>query len=507
MTADFELSHLISKRAASRQTSHFSRGPPPKDTPPGFKAAEKFIPLHWGTPNEGFFPIESIDVNVVDHPFQASLGNSLTNASLEALSISGQDSKNQNYTKVSIKKHSSDPDALDLAHGLQYSEVKGTPELLKFTREFITRTHKPNYEEWDTITSNGAGEGLNKVVEAILDPGDVVLVEEFTFTPFLQNIRNVGGVPVPIKLNLSHDSEGLDIEYLTDLLENWEELKPGLSKPKALYTIPTGQNPTGLTQSIGLRRKVYALAEKYDFFIIEDDPYGYLTLPSFQKPSSTIKLDNYLTVEEYLKDHLTPSYLTIDSKGSVIRVETFSKLFAPGLRLGFIVAHERIIEVMTKYSEIVVRSSSGTSQTILTNVIKHAFGGVDGWLNWILKMRATYSHRKDILLNTIYESKAYKSGYIDVIDPHAGMFASVIINFPSGTDIEAKIKLLIFKFLHYGVGVVPGINMAADKEFSKERGAFFRITYAPAPNDQVLTEGGELMMKAIVDFFEKDFEF
>lgn len=507
MTADYELSHLISKRAAARQTSHFSRGPPPKDTPPGFKAAEKFIPLHWGTPNEGFFPIESIDLNVVDHPFQASLGTRLTNASLEALSISGQDVKNQDISKISIKTHSSDPDALDLAHGLQYSEVKGTPEVLKFTREFISRTHRPNYDEWDTIVSNGAGEGLNKAVEAILNPDDVVLIEEFTFTPFLQNVRNVGGIPIPTKLDLSHDSEGIDIDYLTDLLENWEERKPGLRKPKALYTIPTGQNPTGLTQSLALRKKVYALAEKHDFIIIEDDPYGYLTLPAFQKPTATVKLDNYLTVDEYLKDHLTPSYLTIDTKGRVIRVETFSKLFAPGLRLGFIVAHKRIIEVITKYSEIVVRAPSGASQTIFTNVIKQAFGGVDGWLNWILKMRATYSHRKDVLLNTIYESKAYKSGYIDVIDPHAGMFASVIIKFPPGTDIQAKIKLLIFKFLHYGVGVVPGINMAVDKEFSKDSGAFFRITYAPAPNDQVLIEGGKLLTDAIADFFEKGLEF
>ena len=87
------------------------------------------------------------------------------------------------------------------------------------------------------------------------------------------------------------------------------------------------------------------MAVKYDFAIIEDDPYGYLTLPKYEKPniggSGNNELKNDLEIDDYLKNHLTPSYLELDTTGRVLRVETFSKLFAPGLRLGFIVGHKK----------------------------------------------------------------------------------------------------------------------------------------------------------------------
>ncbi|KAK6461840.1 aromatic amino acid aminotransferase II [Scheffersomyces coipomensis] len=509
-----EITNLISKRAAARTTSHFTTGPT-DGAPVGFKAHPNPLPLHWGMPNNGFFPIDSIDLNLVDYPFQKSL--QLTNNSLENLSLTGSSNGGQSVTPplqptknlktIRIERHTTDPDLIDIATGLQYANVEGLKPLLNFTRDFINRTHKPGYDDWETIITNGAGDGLNKAADALLDPEDVILIEEFTFTPFLQNVKNAGGIPVPVKLTIKSGSQGLDLEYLTDLLENWSTIHPDKKKPKALYTIATGQNPTGLTQTVEFRKKVYELADKYDFAIIEDDPYGYLALPPYQTPSSTIKLDTFLTVDEYLKDHLVPSYLEIDTKGRVIRIETFSKLFAPGLRLGFIVAHKEVIKAVSNYSAIVTRTSSGTSQLIVNNVIQQKFGGVDGWLQWILKMRITYAHRRDVLLNSIYKSEAYKKKFIEVIDPKAGMFVALIVNFPEGTDFLAKLKLLVWKFAEYGVGVVPGINMAVDKKFSAEHANFFRLTYAPANSDDELIEGGKRLTDAINDFFEKGLEF
>lgn len=503
------ISNLISERAAGRETTHFATGP--SDEPPkGFKPHPKPLPLHWGMPNNGFFPIDSIDVNLVDYPFQKSLSLPVTNASLENLSLNLSTDKLVDSAKsntVRIDRFTDDENLIDISKGLQYSYTNGLAPLLKFTKEFISRVHKPAFEDWETIITTGAGDGLNKVADLFLDPEDVILIEEFTFTPFLANIRLVGGIAVPVKLDISQKSEGIDLEYLEDLLENWETLKPGLKKPKALYTIATGQNPTGLTQGVEFRKKVIALADKYDFAIIEDDPYGYLTLPPFQKPKSFLKLDTFLTVDDYIKDHLTPSYLTLDTKGRVVRIETFSKLFAPGLRLGFIVGHKDAIKAISNYAALVTRFPSGTSQLIVNNVIQQRFGGVDGWLQWILKMRITYAHRRDVLLDAIYESEAYKKKYIDIIDPSAGMFAALIVNFPEGTDIAAKIKLLEWKLIAYGVGVVPGLNMSVDKKFSLARANFLRLTYAPANNDEELKEAGVRLTKAVDEFFENGLEF
>ncbi|KAI5954941.1 ARO9 [Candida jiufengensis] len=492
------ISHLISKRAKSRVSSHFANAP--SDQPPkGFKPHEKPLLLSYGTPNDGFFPIDSIDVNLVEFPFehQVKFNNSMENLSLNE----------QKKNSIHIERHSTKPNLLDLSRGLQYANVEGHKPLIEFTEDFIKRTHPPAYDNWSSILTTGASDGLNKACDALFDPGDVVLVEEFTFTPFLRFSQNAGAIAVPVKIDLSNDSNGIDFDYLENLLKNWDTSK--LPKPKALYTIATGQNPTGFTQTLEFRKKIYKLATDYDFIIIEDDPYGYLTLPKYQPPKKNqFDLKDHLTLDDYLKNHLTPSYLEIDDIGRVIRVETFSKLFAPGLRLGFIIAENSIVKVIKNYGETVNRGASGLAQTVVNNVIRDKLGGVDGWLEWVLKMRATYSHRKDLLLHTIYESEAYKKGLVDVIDPKAGMFVTFKIEFlQNDPNIVAKMKELLWKVISYGVSVVPGHNMTVDQSFSTERSNFFRLCYAPANNDFEIVESGKRLTDAVLEFYENGEKF
>lgn len=514
------MAHLLSERAKARQRLHFSVFNT-DNAPAGFEPHPNPLWLDAGMPNAGFFPVELIQVNVVDYPFQKSLLLPLGNSSIENLSLKDNGVEDalkrlattgESKNHVLIPKVTNDPKLIDLARGLQYSEVEGIPQLLDFTRKVIERTHTPKYNEWTTIITNGAGDGLNKAADAFLDPGDVILVEEFTFTPFLLNIQNAGGIPVPVKLDLDATpgkSNGIDIDYLEDLLENWDTHKPELKgkKPKVLYTIASGQNPTGFTQSVEFRQRVYNLAEKYDFAIIEDDPYGYLTLPPFSHPDGLNKLTDFLTLEDYLENHLMPSYLTFDTSGRVLRIETFSKLFAPGLRLGYMVGHKDVIKAVSNYANVVTRSSPGTSQLLVNNVIEQSFGGVEGWLQWILKLRLAYTNRRNVLLGALFDLEAYSKGYFKVIDPRAGMFTSVIVNFPEGVNIPEKMNLLQFKFRAAGVKVVTGLNMAIDKKFSEPRGNFFRLTYAVAGSDQELREGAQRFAQALYEFFEKGLEF
>lgn len=508
------MAHLLSSRAAGRTAVHFALTST-DNAPKGFKPHPNPLPLNWGLPNHGFFPVDSIDVHLKEYPFQTLSQLPVTNASLENLSQVPtpplEPVKGKSAT-VHIPTEHDDKSLIALKQGLQYSEVEGIPQLRQFTQDFVKRVHPPGYDEWSTIITNGAGDGLNKAADALLDTGDIILVEEFTFTPFLQNVKNAGGIPVPVKLNIDPDtskSNGLDYDYLEELLANWDELRPEHKgkKPKALYTIATGQNPTGYSQLLEFRKKVYALAEKHDFAIIEDDPYGFLVHPPWKKPEPLTSIDAFVTVDEFLEKELIPSYVTIDTSGRVLRIETFSKLFAPGLRLGFIVAHKKIIAAIAQYAAVVTRSSSGTSQTLVNNIIQQKFKGVDGWLEWILKVKTTYSHRRDVLVNALVESDAYRNKYFDVIDPNAGMFVSIKINFPKGTDIAEKIDLLNWKATAYGVGVVIGLNMAVDKKFSVERGNFFRLSFAPANTDAELAEGGKRLSGAIKEFFDNGLEF
>lgn len=508
-------SHLISKRAASRSSYHFTNAPA-GEVPIGFKPHLNPLLLSYGMPNHGFFPIDSIDVNIVDYPFQTTLDHAKPNGSSTSDKINdlkSSDSENNQHDSlhtIHIERIPKDPKLMGLKSGLQYAAVEGHQQLLQFTKDFIQRTHNPNYDNWTSFITNGASDGLNKACDALLDPDDVILVEEFTFSPFLRFLENSGAIAIPVRLNLNKESDGLDLDHLVGLLENWKEEHPELPKPKALYTIATGHNPTGFTQSLEFRKKVYALAEKYDFAIIEDDPYGYLTLPTYTKPDLTknpTRNKSDITVDDYLKNHLTPSYLELDTTGRVIRVETFSKLFAPGLRLGFVIAHVKIIEAIKNYSEVINRGALGLTQTIVNNVIQDNFKGVEGWLEWILKMRSNYAYRKDLLLYSIFESEAYKKGYVDVIDPKAGMFVTFLINLPPDVDVLAKMKLLLWKLISYGVLVVPGYNMTVDQEYSKARSNFFRLCVAIANNEDEILESGKRLTDGVLEFFNNGLEY
>lgn len=486
------IDHLISKRSQNRSFVHFSRGK--TELPPAnFKPHPKPLAIGLGTPNNQFFAVKELKVTLNEYPFQDSL-------------FADEKIQESSFT---IKRTYDDDELIGAAQALEYGEVAGFPAFTNFVTEFVSTVHKPAYKDWVILPTTGSGDGLHRAADAIVDPGDVVLMEEFTFTPFKNAVSNCGGVVVPVKVKFGAESSDLDVEYLQYLLENWDTVHPEYKgrKPKAFYTIPTGQNPTGVSQLVETRKKVYELASIHDFMILEDDPYGYLTLPPTAKPDLPNLKQYEITVEDYLENHLYPSYLQFDTVGRVIRLDTFSKIFTPGIRLGWIVAHKNVVATMTKYTNIVIRAPSGVSQMLLVNIVKQKFGGVHGFLEWILKMRLTYAHRRNVLVNAITESDAYKKGYIWIISALAGMFASIGLNFPEGTDYAEKMKLLHFKCLEHGVSVVQGFRMAVDADFSKDNCNFMRISFAPLENDDELQEASNRLVAAVSEFFEKGLEF
>ncbi|ODQ80745.1 hypothetical protein BABINDRAFT_160963 [Babjeviella inositovora NRRL Y-12698] len=504
---EFELSHHISRRAANRQIRPFMKlYPMPADMVPHPKP----LSLGGGLPNHGFFPIDSLDIKLVSQPVFNLQGNqSQKTAATEKFSIN-------RFDEAGVG-------ALDLRSALQYEfPGDGHMELRAFTRNLISRVHKPAFENWDCILTNGSGNGLDKIADLLVNEGDVILVEEFTFPLTLQNIVERGGIPFPVKLDLSSSetSNGLDLGYLTDLLQNWEAQQPSLRRPKAIYTIPTGQNPTGLAQSLEFRREVYDLCTKHDLIIIEDDPYGYLTLPSYERDQThrreaSPRID-VAEVDNYLQAGIIPSYLTLDTAGRVVRCDSFSKLYSPGLRLGFIVAHAEFITKLSKFSEISTRGYSGLSQAVLLNSIKHwgtRFSGtlsqtdcdVYGWLSWVMKVRNVYIHRRDVMLDALYGSEAFSRSLIQPLEPKAGMFVSVKVNFteangPRGHH-ESVAKLMV-EFVRYGILVVSGSDLCVDDEISKDNANFFRLTLASSNCDEEIVESINRFTHSISQYFK-----
>lgn len=471
------------------------------DNPPG----PGVIELAGGMPNEGFFPVDSIDLEVVGHPFEKDIG--------------------KNGLKVHMDKE--EPKEMSLSKSLQYTETAGMKPLLSFVRKMTERINAPAYEGWDVSLANGSSDAMYKVFEMVCDEDSAVMMEEFTFTPVISQIAMQGGTVVPVRMQLSADPEeqGIDVEKLEEMLDNWASGPyKHLKKPKALYTVATGQNPTGMTLSAAKRKRIYRIAQKHDFLIVEDDPYGYLFFPPYD-PAKPMKNaywdDKSLTPQKYIDEYLVKSFLTIDTDARVIRLETFSKLFAPGLRLSFVVANEFFTERVVNVAEITTRAPSGVSQALVYSVVKElgkkyshtpepsVDGMVTGWVEWVMKVAGYYAHRRNVAFKALYETEGYCQGLFQVMEPSAGMFIDLKPYWPQSElnksdhcdRIVEKMNQLNQSLLRSGVQVVLGHRMAVDVESSKDTCDFVRITIAYARNDEQILEACHRIGKGFQDFF------
>lgn len=474
MTDSSLLSH-ISNRAKERVLVSFGGAPIPETV----SKHPSPISLAGGRPHAEFFPIHKLQLEIIDEPFSNKLKHNVN----EVVKFNDQ--------------------TLDLSTGLQYGPTEGHEQVLSFAKELINKTNKPGYDDWDLIFTNGTGDSLHKVFNLLINPGDVVLVESYTYVPVVANIVNYGGIVVSAKLDFN--KKGIDVEWLSDLLDNWGTSKYShLSKPKALYTIPTGQNPTGLSIKNEDRLKIYKLAQKHDFIIIEDDPYGYIQLGKYTdgETNQFENTDEY-SLEKYVEDDLPNSFIQYDTEGRVLRLESFSKVFAPGTRLGFIVGLKNFIKHISRHTLVSTRASSGVSQILLNSVLEHV-GGVEGWLKWNIKISKEYTKRKNLLLKTLFDSDAFAKGQFEVIEPEAGMFIIINVNFPENEDGDYRepLEQLRYKTLENGVLVVLGKNMAFEEEYSKQA-KFLRLTIATQDSDGEIIEGANRLTKAISEYFTR----
>lgn len=508
---------FLSSRVEARKFSPFWS----QNLPEGLKPHPKPIDLGPGLPHEGFFPIESMHLNVVEEPFQHTSADTKSHKLHKPAPEGSKDfderafvtEKLSSDSAVDVWRYEPDsPEVIPLSQGLQYTETAGMKQLLDFCRGFVSYAHPPAYNEWDVTLANGSSDATFKIIETLCDSSVTVLVEEFTFSPTLAIITAAGGTTVPLKLDITADPDvqGINVEYLTDLLDNWSQgPNAHLSKPKLLYTIPTGQNPTGMTLSFEKRKQIYALAEKHDFIIIEDDPYGYLRYPFYDRKNpdyNPYALHEY-TAKDYCEKVLSKSFITMDTSGRVLRCETFSKVFCPGLRLSFIAGNKYLIKKIVDFAEVSSRAPSGLSQLIVNNVIqkwaKSYSSPQEAWLVWVMKVAGHYTHRRNMFVQALEATEAFSEGLFSLAQTSAGMFLAVEINFDhfakslSITERSKAMQRLSSISIEEGVGIIQGINMAADRKYSLARSFFLRLTFAFAADVEELQEAADRLGKSV----------
>jgi len=253
------------------------------------------------------------------------------------------------------------------SQALQYSTTEGYLPL----REMIARhtaRYKFNTNPENVLITSGSQQALDLLGKVFINPGDRILVESPTYLGALQAWNAYGAeyVAVPI------DDDGM----ITDELE--EALRTG---PKFIYVLPNFQNPTGVTLSLERRRQLIHLADRYGVPIVEDDPYGQLRYEGQHLPS-IVSLD-----DEYRNNGDT--YY----RGNVIYLSTFSKILAPGLRLGWVIAPAEVIRRLVQAKQGTDLHTATFNQIVAHEISKAGF--ID---THILTIRKIYGERRDVML-------------------------------------------------------------------------------------------------------------
>ncbi|WBW71029.1 aromatic aminotransferase [Schizosaccharomyces osmophilus] len=391
---------------------------------------------------------------------------------------------------------------LDFEGALQYGQCQGIPELVNFIKEHVKLAHSPPYKEWEIKLTNGNTIGLEYCLRLLINYGDPVLIEKYTYPAAITAMSPLGVNFISIDM----DGEGMLPESLQEIMENWDPSKG--SRPRILYTIPTGQNPTGSTLSIDRRKKIMVLAQKYDIIIIEDEPYYFLQMDSYN--GSTLEegnqkqdsMQNSTVLSSFVKK-LVPSFLKLDVEGRVLRIDSFSKLIAPGSRLGWITGNQLFIDRITRAAEVSTESPSGISQVTLFAILNH--WKQEGFFLWLQELQRTYTIRRNALLESA--NKHLPKSICSYKAPKAGLFLWVEINkdrylFDSKNKSVSDIELEIFEaLLQKGVKPICGQLFMAYPD--KNDQIFFRFAYSIAPVDK-FEMGLQRFASTLKDYFKFD---
>ena len=317
------------------------------------------------------------------------------------------------------------------------------PQGLLALREFVARKVKARgiaASAGDVLITTGSGQAIDLVNRLLLERGDTVIIEEFTYGGALTKLQRLGvkvaGCPL--------DGEGLRIEGLARVLA---DLAAKGTKPKYVYTIPTIQNPTGSVMPLGRRRELLALSAEYGVPIFEDECYADL-LWEGQAPPAIYSLD--------------PS--------RVIHIGSFSKTLSPALRLGYAVADW---EVMSRLVTLKRETDSGTGaldQMLVAEYFGRNFGPHVEELNGVLKEK----------LATMVEAVEREFGTAaELWRPKGGIF--LWLKLPDGIDV----RKLVAPAAKAGIAFNPGPEWACGGEAAKSH---LRLCFA-LPSKEEIRDG------------------
>ncbi len=305
----------------------------------------------------------------------------------------------------------------DLENIFQYTDIKGEHSLIQAVIQFLKRDNIHISEENIVITSSGQ-HGLDLIGRLFLNPGDVVMIDRPTFAGAIVAFQ----MQRPEFVGVDIEEDGPNIEGFRQKIE---ELKKKNKSPKFIYVVPDFQNPSGITMSLEKREALLDLSYEYDIPIVEDSPYRDL---------------------RYYGETI-PSIYGLDQKrngGNVIGLYTFSKLFCPGIRVGFNIGPKDVIKKMINIKEGNLLNTPKYNQDMCT-----AFLTEMDMETHLEKCRNYYREKLNVFLETMETCFPEEMG-VTWTKPEGGLFLWVTV--PEHIDTHK----LFYEAIEFKVAFVPG---------------------------------------------------
>ena len=325
---------------------------------------------------------------------------------------------------------------------LQYSVTEGYPALRSRLTAFVKEHYNIGRTFDDLVIMSGAQQGIELTCKVLCNEGDAVICETPSFVGSLNSFKSFNakliGVPV--------EDGGLSIEKLEKALKE----NP---RTKLIYLIPNFQNPSGTCMSLEKRKAVYALAKQYGVLILEDNPYG----------------DLRFSGEDI------PSIKSFDEDGIVIYCGSFSKVLAPGLRVGYLIADKELVQKV-----VVGKQAADVHTNILAQMICEQYMAKYDMDAHIQALKAIYRKKCNLMLNCI--EKHFNPAVSHTV-PEGGLFLWCTL--PDGVDM--------MKFcadaVQNKVAVVPGVAFMPYEDYATQS---FRMNFS-TPTDEQIQNGVEIL--------------
>lgn len=345
-----------------------------------------------------------------------------------------------------IKEIADDILANDPITALQYGVTEGYAPLRDLVKQRLKRVYNIGTPDDETIIVTGGQQGIELTCKVMCNEGDVVISENPSFIGALNSFRSLGAklVGVPLK------DDGMDIAALENALKS----NP---KTKLIYTIPSFQNPAGITSTLENRKAVYELARKYDVLIIEDNPYGDLRFAGED----------------------VPTYKSFDTDGRVVYCGSFSKILSAGIRVGTLTANKELVSKI-----VVAKQVEDVHTNVFFQMVCAKYMSEYDLEGHIEKIRKLYMHKAGLMIAAL---EKYMPADVKFTRPDGGIF--LWCSLPEGYSLDEFVKRCSDK----NVFVVPGTAFLPDES---EVTRSFRLNYS-MPSDEEIDRGIKLLAEVV----------